>query len=214
VHKQLDTPHLLFTLRRMPSKKISYSRLLVSIALCLAALIASYAMSIAANHTQKFWVVMHPVASGTQLDSSDLGFEKVSLGASSARYLSEDANPIGSITLRKLSTGELLQGSALTDDSQAMTNQQISISVRSVDIPSTITVGDVVAIFQLHDAKNGETPEQPHHIASGVFITSIDRKSSNFGGEVALTISINREVVGDFLDATTSGRLVVVQSHG
>ena len=198
----------------MPSKKISYSRLLVSIALCLAALIASYAMSIAANHTQKFWVVMHPVAAGTQLEANDLGFQSVSLGASSARYLSQKANPIGSITLRKLSTGELLQGSALTDDSQAMTHQQISVSVRSVDIPSTVAAGDVVTIFQLHDSKNGEAPEQPHHIASGVFVTSLDRKGSNFGGEVAITISIDREAVADLLDATTSGRLVVVQSHG
>ena len=198
----------------MPSKKISYSRLLVSIALCLAALIASYAMSIAANHTQKFWVVMHPVAAGTQLEAKDLGFQSVSLGASSAHYLSQDANPIGSITLRKLSTGELLQSSALTDDSQAMTHQQISVSVRSVDIPSTVAAGDVVTIFQLHDSKNGEAPEQPHHIASGVFVTSLDRKGSNFGGEVAITISIDREAVADLLDATTSGRLVVVQSHG
>jgi hypothetical protein len=171
-------------------------------------------MSIAANHTQKFWVVMRPVAAGTQLEASDLGFQSVSLGASSARYLSQKANPIGSITLRKLSTGELLQGSALTDDSQAMTHQQISVSVRSVDIPSTVAAGDVVTIFQLHDAKNGEVPEQPHHIASGVFVTSLDRKGSNFGGEVAITISIDREAVADLLDATTSGRLVVVQSHG
>ena len=198
----------------MPSKKISYSRLLVSIALCLAALIASYAMSIAANHTQKFWVVMHPVAAGTQLEASDVGFQSVSLGASSARYLSQDANPIGSITLRKLSTGELLQSSALNDDSQAMTHQQISVSLRSVDIPSTVAAGDVVTIFQLHDSKNGEASEQPHHIASGVFVTSLDRKGSNFGGEVAITISIDREAVADLLDATTSGRLVVVQSHG
>lgn len=214
MNKQAHPPLLLFTLRRMPSKKISYSRLLVSIALCLAALIASYAMSIAANHTQKFWVVMHPVAAGTQLEASDVGFQSVSLGASSARYLSQDANPIGSITLRKLSTGELLQSSALNDDSQAMTHQQISVSLRSVDIPSTVAAGDVVTIFQLHDSKNGEASEQPHHIASGVFVTSLDRKGSNFGGEVAITISIDREAVADLLDATTSGRLVVVQSHG
>lgn len=198
----------------MPSKKNSHSRLIVSIALCAAALIASYAMSIAANHSEKFWVLMRPVAAGTQLDSSDLGFQKVSLGASSVRYLSAKSNPIGSITLRKLSAGELLESSALTDDSEAMSHQQLSISVRPVDIPSTVVAGDVVTIFQLHDAKNGEVSEGPRHIASGVFITSIDRKGSNFGGEVALTISINREVVGALLDATTSGRLVVVQSHG
>lgn len=202
------------TLRRMAPKKNSYSRLIVSIALCSAALIASYAMSIAANHTEKFWVVIHPVAAGTQLEGSDLGLQSVSLGSSSNRYLSRAANPIGSITLRNLSIGELLQSSVLTDDSQAMNHQQLAFSIRSVDLPSTVAVGEVVTIFQLHDAKNGESKEPPHHIASGVFITSIDRKGSNFGGEVAITISVERDSIPDLLDATTSGRLVIVKSHG
>jgi hypothetical protein len=198
----------------MAPKKITYSRLIVSVALCAAALIASYAMSIAANHTEKFWVLIHPVAAGTQLDADDLGLQSVSLGPSSTKYASHTSNPIGSITTRNLSSGELLERSAITEDSVAMTHQQISVSVRSADIPSTVGVGDVVEIFQLHDTKNGEKAEQPHHIASGVFVTSIDRKSSNFGGEVGLTLSIDRDEIDDLLDATTSGRLVVVQSHG
>jgi len=194
----------------MAPKKNSYSRLIVSIALCSAALIASYAMSIAANHTEKFWVVIHPVAAGTQLENRDVGLESVSLGSSSHRYLSRASNPIGSITLRNLLLGELLQGSALTDDSEAMNHQELSISVRSVDIPTTVEIGEVVTIFQIHDAKNGESKQPPHHIASGVYITSIDRKGSNFGGEVAITISVERDLIPDLLDATTSGRLVIV----
>jgi len=198
----------------MPPKKISYSRLIVSIALCAAALIASYAMSIAANHTEKFWFMVRPVASGTQLEASDVGLQAVSLGSSSPRYLSHRSNPIGSITTRNLSSGELLESSSVTEDSEAMTHKQISISVRSADIPSTVVVGDIVSIFQLHDTKNGESPERTHYIASGVFVTSIDRKGSNFGGEIALTVSIDRDALGDLLDATTSGRLVIVRSNG
>jgi hypothetical protein len=171
-------------------------------------------MSIAANHSEKYWVVTRPIAAGTQVESSDVGLQSVSLGSSSHHYLSFAANPIGSITVRNLSTGELLQSSALTDDSLAMNHQQLALSIRSVDLPSTVEVGEVVTIFQLHDAKNGETSEPPHHIASGVFITSIDRKGSNFGGEVAITISIDRDVIGELLAASTSGRLVVVSSHG
>ena len=198
----------------MAPKKNSYSRLIVSIALCSAALIASYAMSIAANHTEKFWVAIHPIASGTQVDSRDLGLQSVSLGASSSRYLSHTVNPVGSITVRNIAMGELLQTSALTDDSQALNHQQLSISVRSVDLPSTVEVGEVVTLFQLHDAKNGELKEPPHHVASGVFIAFVDRKGSNYGGEVAITISVDRDSIADILDATTSGRLVIVKSHG
>ena len=198
----------------MSTKKNSSTRLVLSIALCGAALIASYAMSIAANHTQKFWVLIHPVASGTQLDASDLGVESVALGTSASLYLPSIDNPVGSITRRDLTAGEILQKSAITLDSAFMSHQQMSISLRSVDIPANIEIGEVVTLFQLHDSKNGETSEPPHHIASGVFLTSIDRKGSNFGGEVAVTVSVDRELIPDLLAATTSGRLVMVQAHG
>ena len=198
----------------MTTKKNSSSRLLISIALCGAALIASYAMSLAANHTEKFWVLRRSVPAGTQLEQGDLGIQSVALGSSSSLYLRGSSNPLGSITKRSLATGEILQRTSITDDSTAMDHQQMSISMRSVDIPASVEIGEVVTIFQVHDAKNGEAIEPPHHIASGVFLTSIDRKGSNFGGDIAVTVSINRELIPDLLSATTSGRLVMVRAHG
>lgn len=212
--KSIDCQKSIFTLRAMPSKKNSSTKLVISIALCISAMIASYAMSVAANHSEKFWVLLRPVASGTQLKSADVGIQSVALGSSSSLYLRQIDNPIGSITRRDLTAGEILQKSSITEDSAYMDHQLMSISVRSVDIPSSIEIGEVVTLFQVHDSRNGETPEQPHHIASGVFITSIDRKGSNFGGDVAVTVSINRESISDLLNATTSGRLVMVASRG
>lgn len=198
----------------MTEKKSASMRLTLSIALCGAALIASYAMSIAANHSEKFWVAIRPIAAGTQLEVGDLGVQSVSLGSSASLYLRGTSNPIGSITKRNLTSGEILQRDAITDDSAAMDHQQISLSFRSVDIPSSVQVGEEVILFQVHDAKNGEPFEPPHHIASGVFLTAIDRKGSNFGADVAVTVSIDREFIPDLLSATTSGRLVMVRVHG
>ena len=198
----------------MSSKRNSHSRLILAATICGATLLASFAMSVAANQREKYWVVLHPVAAGTQIEAADLGLESVILGNSEGNYLPKDSNPVGSITRRQLSSGELLQSNSISDDSAAMLNQQVSISVRSVDIPAELSVGEVVSIYQLHDAKNGEVSAPPRHVLGGVFITSLDRKGNSFGGEAAVTISINREVIPELLDATTSGRLVIVRAHG
>jgi len=177
-------------------------------------LIASYAMSLAANHTEKFWVLAHPIPAGTQVKNEDLVVESVALGQTSSQYISAQENPVGSISRRQLQVGELLARASITNDAQSLTHQEVSLNLRRVDLPLATEVGEVVTIFQVHDAKNGEKTEPTRHIASGVAITSIDRKGSNFGGEVAVTVSIDREIIPDLLDATTSGRLVIVRSNG
>jgi len=198
----------------MVQKRNSHTRLILATTLCAATLVASFAMSVAANQREKYWVVLHPIAAGTQLEASDLGLQSVVLGSSEGNYLPAAHNPIGSITRRQLSSGELLGGNSITDESSALVNQQVSISVRSVDIPAQLSVGEVVSIYQVHDAQNGQVQNPLRHILGGVFVTALDRKGSNFGGEAALTVSINRELIPELLDATTSGRLVIVRAHG
>ena len=198
----------------MVQKRNSHTRLILATTLCGATLLASFAMSVAANQKEKYWVVLRPIAAGTQIEAADLGLESVVLGGSEGNYLPAALNPIGSITRRALSSGELLGGNSITDDSSAMVNRQISISVRSADIPAGLTVGEMVSIYQLHDAKNGQAALAPEFVQGGVFVSALDRKGNNFGGEAALTVSINRESISELLNATTSGRLVIVRAHG
>ena len=198
----------------MVQKRNSHTRLILAATICGATLLASFAMSVAANQKEKYWVVLRPIAAGTQIEAADLGLESVVLGSSEGNYLPAALNPIGSITRRALSSGELLGGNSITDDSSAMVNRQISISVRSVDIPAGLTVGEMISIYQLHDAKNGQAALAPEFVQGGVFVSALDRKGNNFGGEAALTVSINRESISELLNATTSGRLVIVRAHG
>ena len=198
----------------MVQKRNSHTRLILAATICGATLLASFAMSVAANQKEKYWVVLRPIAAGTQIEAADLGLESVVLGSSEGNYLPAALNPIGSITRRALSSGELLGGNSITDDSSAMVNRQISISVRSADIPAGLTVGEMVSIYQLHDAKNGQAALAPEFVQGGVFVSALDRKGNNFGGEAALTVSINRESISELLNATTSGRLVIVRAHG
>ncbi|MBU6379829.1 MAG: flagella basal body P-ring formation protein FlgA [Acidobacteria bacterium] len=198
----------------MPAKKTSRARFILALTLCAGALLASFLMSRAAASRENYWVVLHPISAGTAIEARDLGYQSVVLGTSAGTYLSATTNPIGSITRRRLAAGELLEGSALTEDSVFLTHQQMSLSVRSVDIPSSIQIGELISLYQVHDRRSGESEIAPDYILGEVFVAAIDRKGSNFGGEVALTISLDRSDVPAVLAATTSGRVVAVRSHG
>ena len=198
----------------MPAKKTSRARFILALTLCAGALLASFLMSRAAASRENYWVVLHPISAGTAIEARDLGYQSVVLGTSAGTYLSATTNPIGSITRRRLAAGELLEGSALTEDSVFLTHQQISLSVRSVDIPNSIQIGELISLYQVHDRRSGESEIAPDYILGEVFVASLDRKGSNFGGEVALTISVDRSDVPAVLAATTSGRIVAVRSHG
>ena len=137
----------------MAVKKKSQTRLYLSIALCLGALLASFLMTRAANTHESYWVVLRPMAAGTQIGANDLGYQSVALGAAAKNYLAASTNPIGSITRRRLIAGELLQGSSLTDDARALTHQEISLSIRAVDIPIEVAVGELISVYQLHDVR-------------------------------------------------------------
>lgn len=171
-------------------------------------------MSQAANEREDFWVITRPVGEGSALTAADVTISAVALGDSAIRYLSASDNPIGSIARRQFRTGEIIESAALEAIGRAPANQEVSLSVRSVDMPTELAVGDLVSLFHLHDSRNGEAPPPPVRILNSVFVSGIDRQSSNFGGEVALTISINRLDVANVLAATTSGRVVIIGLNG
>jgi len=198
----------------MPAKKTSRARFILALTLCAGALLASFLMSRAAASRENYWVVLHPISAGTAIEARDLDYQSVVLGTSAGVYLPATTNPIGSITRRRLAAGELLEGSALTEDSVFLTHQQISLSVRSVDIPSSIQIGELISLYQVHDRRSGESEITPDYVLGEVFVAALDKKGSNFGGEVALTISVDRSDVPAVLAATTSGRIVAVRSHG
>jgi hypothetical protein len=198
----------------MAPKKKSNTRLTISVALFIAALVASFLMSYVSNKDEKYWVALLPIAAGTQIQQSDLGFVNVSLGSSGERYISGTFTPVGAYSRRAIAAGEILFSDSISTKELTTLNEQVSLSIRAVDIPQQVGIGETVNIFQVHDQKNGEKTIAPALILRDVFVVSIDRKGSNFGGEAALTISVRHELVSELLAATTRGRLVAVRTHG
>lgn len=197
----------------MSAKKVHSPRFAISIALFIAALVASFLMSLAANQKERYWVVNNPIAAGSEVRIQDLAQIEVTLGNSGGKYLPATINPAQSISLRRLLPGELVLIQSLARPGESEINDEISISLRSVDIPIGVVTGSLVNIYQLFDAKNGEVAIEPLLILRSAQVSSLDRKGSNFGGEVALTISASPRDTERVLAASTSGRLVAVQTN-
>lgn len=197
----------------MSAKKVHSPRFAISIALFIAALVASFLMSLAANQKERYWVVTNPIAAGSEVRIQDLAQIEVTLGNSGGKYLPATINPAQSISLRRLLPGELILIQSLARPGESEINDEISISLRSVDIPIGVVTGSLVNIYQLFDAKNGEVAIEPLLILRSAQVSSLDRKGSNFGGEVALTISASPRDTERVLAASTSGRLVAVQTN-
>lgn len=197
-----------------PLEKNSHTRLIVASSLFALSILASFLFTYTSHLGEKYWVLIRPVAIGVQINERDLALVKATLVSPITAYLSARENPAGSISTRNLQSGELIRSTDISSDNRYLTTENISLAVRAVDIPNSVQIGDLVTLYQVQDARNGEAVEPPTEIISGVFIRDISRKSSNFGSDVALTISLNRRDVPQILQASASGRIVVASSHG
>jgi hypothetical protein len=195
------------------SKK-SQQRLVIAGALFFTSILASFLISYLSQSGSQYWVLKEPLPRGVQIQSGDLLLSKASLGLDARGYIDSAENVVGSITRRNLSGGEFLNINDVSDDTDELTSESLSISIRATDISSTAMPGDLVSLYQVHDVRNGEATPEPRRILTGVYIREISRKSANFGSEISLTVTIDRDDVARLLSATSSGRLVVVSSNG
>jgi hypothetical protein len=202
------------TFMNTPNPKNSQTRLIVASTLFALSILASFLFTYTSHLGEKYWVLTQPIAKGVQIGESDLTLVKASLASPIRSYLSSSDNPVGSISQRNLRAGELLSEADISIDSSLLTTESISLAVRAADIPLSVQIGDLVTLYQVHDARNGEVVQPPNEVISAVFIQDISRKSANFGSDIALTISLNRRDVPAVLQASASGRIVVATSHG
>lgn len=194
--------------------KKSHSRLLIAGALFLTSIIASLLIAYISTTGTQYWLLVRPLPRGVQIAASDIALTKANLGHGTQGYLTKSVNPIGSTTLRNLAARSLLNSSDLSNNSDELDSESISIAVKSSDIPISTSVGDLISLYQVFDSRNGEQVPPPQHLISGVFIRDISQKGVNFGGDISLTITLRKEEVPAVLAATSTGRLVVVASRG
>ena len=192
----------------------SNTRLVIAITLFAAALISAVALTALGNTRHSYWVASKTIAPGMTITRADLTTTNVALGDKAEIYLSSGTSPIGAVATRTISEGELLSLSALEDSNSRPQMEQVPLILRGGDIPLDIQVGEEVSIYWVPEAMGVEIPPPPMMVLSSVYLQSIDRKSSNFGNDLGVTVLARSRDVLALLKATVNGRLVLVRSHG
>ena len=194
--------------------KSSQKRLMIALTLFFSSIFASLFINLAANKTKNYWILTHPLPSGAVIERSDLSLGGALLTFGEQSYLQERNSPIGMVTSRSLRSGELLGKEDLREISSQITTSRVAISMQSSDIPTNISEGDSVSIYQIFDSQNGEPLQSPKRILMSAFVTSIDREGFKFGGEATVTLAIGTSQIETLLSSTSSGRLVMVSTYG
>ena len=194
--------------------KAAQTRLVVAVSLFAAAVISAMALTALGNQSDTYWSARNSLIPGAQISESDLEEVDVSLGKVSGRYLSTDAMAAGAFVLRAIQKGELIAISSVSDTPNSLKSGQVPISIRSSDLPGDIELGESINIYWVKEAMGIEKPLTPELVISGAFLNSINRKDSNFGSDISLTVSVENSEIFELLRATASGRLVIVRSNG
>lgn len=194
-------------------KKTRSTRLPLAITLIAAAFISALLISTFSNKGSDYWVIDVPLSPGHQITSSDVSISHMNLDASAQFYLSHDVEPIGMITTGIMHAGEIIGINDLTSNVDAMSTNAVPISVRSVDVPAGLGIGEDVDLYWVLDTQKGDDAVDPILILGGVALLNIEDGGKNFGSDIAISVAVEETQVLRLLSATTLGRLVVIRSH-
>lgn len=189
-------------------------RIIVAASLLVAALISSVAITTIGNASEDFWVASRTISPGEIIEASDVTKGSVSLKNSAPLYFSGESDPVGKIAIRAIGQAELIAQSAVGAKDEVASNEIVPLHLSLADISSDISVGEKIAIYWVPEAMGSQVVEDPQLVLREIYLRSVDRKNSNFGNDVSITVSVDSSQVISLLSATSTGRLVVVRARG
>lgn len=188
------------------------SRIIIAIMLLITSVLISVGFSLSTQRGARYWVARQALIPGASIDGSAIELRRLSLGTSSQLYFEESEPPIETSSKRFFAPGEIISRSGVSESASGDLAVFVPLFIRSVDIPDTAQAGDLVTLYWVLDGR-GEQLFEPEQIARDIYIHTINRRGSNFGSDLAVTVSVSQSQVQKLLSYTSGGRIVVVPSN-
>ncbi len=194
--------------KRVPTRPIA------AVILICASFLSAYVLSSAANRTELLWSARTALVPGTVISQNELIATRAAIPGGSDTYVSARSDVSNFFVVKSVNPGELLPVSALSANSSKQQMSAVPLSVHTSDMPLDLQIGETVNLYHVGDPHLAKEVGPPILVLSHAFILGIDRKAQNLGADLTLTISVNARNIVQVLDATASGRIVLVRVHG
>ena len=146
------------------------------------ALIGALGLAGISQQTSPVWALTHDVQSGQKLSQSDLVKADVTLGGSSARYISASKPFVPKIALRPMGSGELLPLNAVGEHIRTNSTREISLGILVSDLPANLAVGDQVDLYLVPR----DSQQQSEKVSAKLLVIGIDARSRSIGGTIKI----------------------------
>lgn len=167
-----------------------------------------------ANRTELLWSAKTPLSPGVRISLSNLTPKRIAFPDGVQAYIRATENINDFVVVRSIGAGELLPIMAVSSNSLSQRMSSVPLSVHASDLPADLAVGETVNLYHVGDPHLAKEIGPPNLVISHAYILAVDRKGQNLGGDLTLTLSVNAKLIMQVLDATASGRIVVVRTHG
>lgn len=198
---------------RQPKHRVQ-TRTIAAISLICASFLSAYVLSSMANRTELLWSAKTPLAPGVRISLSNLVPKRIAIPDGVQAYVRASENINDFVVVRSVGAGELLPIMAVSSNSLSQQMSSVPVSVRASDLPADLAVGEIVNLYHVGDSHLAKEIGPPNLVISHAYILAVDRKGQNLGGDLTLTLSVNAKFIMQVLDATASGRVVVVRTNG
>ena len=167
-----------------------------------------------ANRTELLWSAKTTLSPGVRISLQNLIPKRIAIPDGAQAYISTSENINDYVVVRSVGAGELLPSMAVSSNPLSQQMSSVPVSVRASDLPADLATGEVVNLYHVGDSHLAKEIGPPNLVISHAYILAVDRKGQNLGGDLTLTLSVNTKFIMQVLNATASGRVVVVRTHG
>lgn len=181
----------------------------MGLSLFIIAILAGGLIAKEANRTVMVWATQSDLAPGDLIKPTDLKSVSVLLPESAKNYLSINAQIVGGLILKGISSGDLIPAAAIATAGDALEQRFVPLTLEPTDLPMDLQRGEVVDIYAIPN-RDSKVISQPQLVAADISISQVTERSN--AGKVSVLVILNNDQVLPTLQMLSDSRLIIVRS--